>query len=113
MVPENTVVTVWVGGWYCVGTGYPNGKCSDSSSETSPETIIINDSLKTLGSIPSGNHYPINGIAGPIIYVEDPTHFELASPFEGSTCPDKYPIKDPAGPAAGTIYCWRLIDINE
>lgn len=96
---------------YCVGTGFPGGKCYESVAENTPVTATINNQLSTVGKPPSDNHNPINGIAGPFIYVEDTNIFELVNVFEGSTCPSAYPLIDSTS-TPGLIYCWRTIDIR-
>lgn len=58
---------------YCLGTGFPGGKCRDylanngnTLSEANSAPLL--ESIKTVASIPSANHVGVNGTVGPYVY---------------------------------------------
>jgi prepilin-type N-terminal cleavage/methylation domain-containing protein len=75
-VQNGTYPTMPVGG-YCLGTGFPDGKCRDYTqdpaqpgsnalSEANSDPLITK--AKTVGSIPQAQHVPVNSTVGPYIY---------------------------------------------
>lgn len=91
---------------YCVGTGFPNGKCDGSFAETNTS---VTDELKKMGSLPT-SHTAINGNAGPFIFVESATVFELSGIFdEGTQCPAQFPNSD-TDATKHVTYCWKTYD---
>ena len=58
---------------YCLGTGFPNGKCRDYES-TDPAygydqtaALPLTNQLASVGKLPSGPRVPIDGTVGPYI----------------------------------------------
>lgn len=87
------------GASYCVGTGYPNGKCRDymsSGSNAYPETnTMLSGELKKVGSIPTGGYNELSGTVGPYVYTYSTgMGFDVVFVFDKSTmknCPSIAP----------------------
>ena len=80
---------------YCVGTGYPYGKCRDSKNNgvygVLESNTALSSKLATVGTIPNGNYYPVNDSVGPYVHTAgDNASFSLLTFVEGedvSACP--------------------------
>jgi prepilin-type N-terminal cleavage/methylation domain-containing protein len=70
---QNGTYPTMADGGYCLGTGFPGGKCRDylanngnTLSELSSAPLM--DKIKTIATLPLANHAPINGTVGPYVY---------------------------------------------
>lgn len=71
-IDNGTYPTMPVGG-YCLGTGFPGGKCRDylannGNTLTEANSVPLMNKLKTVSSIPQAQHIGINGTVGPYVY---------------------------------------------
>lgn len=90
------------GNYYCIGTGFPNGKCRDSYAPNLPVGIpesdmAVTNKLKTYGSVPS-SHFTVptsSSTVGPYIqFWPDGWGYSIVMPMEGeaaSDCPPGVP----------------------
>lgn len=63
-MPDNT--------HYCLGTGFPNGKCRDylannTNTYTEADSVGLMNQLRQVIQIPSAPKYPVNGTVGPYV----------------------------------------------
>ncbi|MFZ1242620.1 MAG: hypothetical protein WAQ22_00560, partial [Candidatus Saccharimonas sp.] len=83
---------------YCVGTGYPNGKCRDSYNDGPtgyPETRTdLSNELKKVGTIPSGGYSMVVSTVGPYVTgLNSGNALSLSQVFDKSTmdkCPSMF-----------------------
>lgn len=88
-------------GGYCLGTGFPGGKCRDylannANTLTEASSIPLMDKIKTVSTIPSASHVGVNGTVGPYIYYGSSGWLQITAVFNGtaSDCP------------SGLTYTW-------
>ncbi len=99
---------------YCIGTGFPNGHCDGLTNSYVESNMTYTNALKTVGTVSNGNHNPVNGFAGPIIWVPNANTFELNGIFDESYhCPSNF-SGSYDGSGNGYVdtanhfrYCWR------
>lgn len=91
---------------YCVGTGYPNGKCRDyntSGAAVYPETdTTLSNELKKVGTTPTGNYNEVGTTVGPYI-IGFSGGFSVKTVFDKTAitdCPSIVPIKTWVAPGA-------------
>lgn len=80
-------------GIYCVGTGFPDGRCRDYKSNVASKKFYESDKTVTnelikVGTLPSGNRSPVNDSVGVWVAYRD-THIDVAEVFygEANDCP--------------------------
>lgn len=82
--------TVIGAGEYCLGTGFPSGRCKNISSGPSENaTSILMTQLAKVGTFPDYKHSSINGYSGPWAqYVSgSPDSIRIYQIYESSDCP--------------------------
>lgn len=101
-------------GGYCLGTGFPNGKCRDytannANTYTEANSTALMTQLKTVGSLPGSSHSPVNGTVGPYITYGS-GFFELTGVFNGKStdCPSGLSYMWDDG--AGRLLCY--VDVS-
>ncbi len=102
MVPNNL---------YCVGTGFPGGRCWPLNQMGIPggdeSDRRVTDRLLTIGNLPNG-HLLVDGV-GTHIWIIDSTSFELNGSFEGDTCPQNFSMQEGYG---GHTQCIKIYRTN-
>ena len=90
-------------GGYCLGTGFPNGKCRDyqttgSTTYNESDNAVLMSMLKsTTGSLPNGPHVGVNGTVGFYAIYYGGQDIDIDMVMYGG--PSDYP--------ADTIYNWH------
>lgn len=84
-------------GEYCLGTGFPGGKCRDYQADgADPDAVAYDEAnsaqlhteLKKISSLPSGTRKPVSGVVGPYINIWG-TGYYLEQTFQSGVedCP--------------------------
>ncbi|MFZ1243010.1 MAG: type II secretion system protein [Candidatus Saccharimonas sp.] len=102
---------------YCIGTGYPNGKCRDTnvggSSYLETDTTL-SDELKKIGTIPTGNYSEVGNTVGPYA-IASAGGFNVNILFDKSAmtdCPSVVPIKSWVATADNRMICRQDLYYN-
>ncbi len=75
---------------YCVGTGYPNGRCRDSywDPNSYPETDkSLTNAIATITNPPTNKRENVHGTSGPYVMAFWSTHLRVTGVFKAETCP--------------------------
>ena len=91
---QNGTYPLMPDGGYCLGTGFPGGKCRDYLANnvytlTEAGSTALMDKIKTVAPIPQTSHVGVNETVGPYVYYGSMGWFEITGVFKGgaSDCP--------------------------
>ena len=96
-------------GGYCLGVGYPSGRCRDHAAafpnSYAESDRTITDALATVTTMPNKQRTIVNGTTGPYMQVFSENQYRLVGVLRAETCPKPY-VVEWNDPSSDKILCY-------